>query len=196
MILKITDKQVIQKAVRILQTGGVVMHPTETCYGLAVDVRNKEALEKLYKIKLRDANKPVSILVANLEMAQKYGEFSKKALQLAEKYWPGPLSILVPRTKNLPKFLNVEQEFVGIRCADHQFSRDLVEAFGFPITTTSANLANQAPLYEADLSGFGELVKNIDFVVDGGKIFENKPSTIVKVCGDMIEVVRQGGILV
>lgn len=194
MILKIIDSQVLDKAVQVLRAGGVVMHPTETCYGLAVDVRNKRALEKLYKIKGRDGKKPVSILVSSLEMARKYGEFSKKTLQLAEKYWPGPLSILVPRTKDLPEFVNFGEKFVSIRWSGMKFCSELVRKFGSPVTTTSANLSGQEPLYEADLSRFGKLAVEIDLVVDGGKVFENKPSTIVKVDGDKMKIIRQGEI--
>lgn len=193
-MLRIIDKQIIQKAVRILQTGGVIMHPTETCYGLAADVRDKEALEKLYKIKGRDSKKPVSILVSGLEMAQRYGEFSKKALRLVEKYWPGPLSILVPRMKNLPEFFNSGDEFVSIRWSGMEFCSKLVKEFGSPITTTSANLAGGEPLYEADVNVFGELVDLIDLVVDGGKISKNEPSTIVRVDGDKMKIIRQGEI--
>lgn len=192
MILKAVDNQVVVAAVEVLRAGGVVMHPTETCYGFAVDVRSEEALEKLYKLKGRDANKPVSIMVADLEMARTYGEFSTKALELAEKYWPGPLTILVPRSLNLPENFNKGQEFVGIRCPSHEFSRELVKAFGSPITTTSANLSGEPPLYEVDLKSFGELAKEIDLVVDGGEIPMNKPSTIVKVIGAEIEIIRQG----
>ncbi len=183
---------VISKAKRVLRAGGLVMHPTETCYGLAVDVRNPRAIQKLYKLKGRDAAKPVSILVADLAMAKKHGEFSEKALQLAGKYWPGPLTILVPRSKNLPENFNFGQEFVGIRCPNHKFSLELVLAFGSPITTTSANLAGEPPLYEANPSVFGELAELIDLVVDGGKIPLNKPSTIVKVDGEKVEVIRVG----
>ena len=186
MILKITDKQVIEKAVQVLKNGGVVMHPTETCYGFAVDVKNPAAMAKLYKLKGRDAKKPVSILVADLKMAKKHGEFSKKTLELAEKYWPGPLTIVVPRGK----------EFVGMRCADHQFSRELVRTFGSPITTTSANLAGEEPLYKPEVGVFGDLAKEIDLVVDGGEIPFNKPSTIVKVVGEKVELIRQGDLVV
>ncbi len=195
MILKVTDKQVVVEAAKILRAGGVVMHPTETCYGFAVDVRNSVALAKLYKLKGRDAHKPVSILVADLEMAKKYGEFSEKALGLAEKYWPGPLTILVPRSENLPENFNIGQGFVGIRYPDHKFSRELVKAFGSAITTTSANLSGEPPLYEADVESFGELASLIGLVVDGGKIPLNKPSTIVKVVGGEIEIVRMGGLI-
>lgn len=185
---------VLGDVIDVLKNGGLVMHPTETCYGLAVDVFNQVALGKLYKIKGRDAKKPVSILVSGLEMARKYGEFSEKALELAEKYWPGPLSILVLRTDNLPEFVNPGERFVSIRWSGMEFCSKLVEKFGNPITTTSANLAGQEPLYEVDLSRFGELAGEIDLVVDGGKLPKNKPSTIVKVYGEKVEIIRQGEI--
>jgi tRNA A37 threonylcarbamoyladenosine synthetase subunit TsaC/SUA5/YrdC len=88
------------------------------------------------------------------------------------------------------------EKFVGMRCPDHKFSRDLVEAFGSPITTTSANLSGEPPLYKADVSAFGELVSLIDLVVDGGEIPFNRPSTIVKVVGEDVEIVREGGLKV
>lgn len=191
-IFAVQQKGSIAEAVQVLSSGGVVMHPTETCYGFAVDVGNPRALAKLYKLKGRDAKKPVSILVGDLIMARKYGEFSKKAFELAGKYWPGPLTLLVPRTTNLPENLNKGQEFVGIRCPSHEFSRELVKAFGGPLTTTSANVSGEPPLYEADLESFGELSELIDLVVDGGEIPSNKPSTIVKVVGDNVETIRQG----
>lgn len=194
MVLKIGQSGVLEKAIEILRSGGVVMHPTETCYGLAVDVFNRTALEKLYKVKGRDVKKPVSILVSGVEMARKFGKFSEKALELAKKYWPGPLSILVPRTDNLPEFVNPGEQFVSIRWSGMEFCSKLVEKFGNPITTTSANLAGLEPLYEADLGGFGELANEIDLVVDGGKLPGNRPSTIVKVGGEKVEVLRLGEI--
>lgn len=194
-IIKLQQEGAIAEAVKVLRAGGVVMHPTETCYGFAVDVGNSDALAKLYKLKGRDAAKPVSILVENLEIAKKYGEFSKKAFELAVKYWPGPLTLVVPRTANLPENFNKGQEFVGIRCSDHQFSRELVKSFGGPITTTSANFSGEPPLYEAEVESFGELTELIDLVVDGGEIPLNKPSTIVKVVGDNVEVIRQGDLI-
>ena len=177
--------------VGVLAEGGIVMHPTETCYGLAVDVFNEKALDKLYRVKGMERNKPLSILVDSLEMAQKYGEFSAKALELAKKYWPGPLAIVVPR-KNLPDFFNIEDEFVSFRCSSDEFSSQMVHRFGKPVTTTSANRGGMPQLYEVDLGAFGEFADELDLVVDGGKIKENKPSTIVKIVKENVEVLRQG----
>lgn len=188
---------VVSSSVEVLNKGGIVMHPTETCYGLAVDIFNEQALEKLYRVKGMERNKPLSILVDSLEMAQKYGEFSDKALELAKKYWPGPLAIIVPR-KNLPEFFNIGDDFVSFRVSSDQFCLEMIRAFGNPVTTTSANRAGLPQLYAAENleSAFGEFAEELDLVVDGGKIPENKPSTIVKIEGETVSVIRQGDILV
>lgn len=192
----ITDVGVIAKVCEVLKNGGVVMHPTETCYGLAVDIFNVGALKKLYELKGRDAGKPVSILVSGFDMAKGYGEFSDIALKIAQKYWPGPLSIVVPRSDKLPSGLNKGGKFISIRFSGDDFCTGIVREFGRPITTTSANLSGKDPLYEADFSVFGELSGNIDLVIDGGKIVFNKPSTIVKVEGGVVTVLRQGEVVI
>lgn len=192
--INITDPDSIKLAVGVLSSGGVLMHPTETCYGFAVDVFNEKALNKLFLLKGRDANKPLSIMVSSLEMAQKYGEFSEKALELVEKHWPGPLSIVVPRKSSLPDFFNLNENFVSIRYSDYPFCSELVKEFGKPIVTTSANLSDMPPLYKVDLTQFKDLVEEIDLVVDGGELVENKPSTVVKVEGNKVIVLRQGGL--
>ncbi len=165
------------------------MHPTETCYGLAVDIFNPEALLKLYRVKQMATDKPVSILVDSLEMAQKYGEFSPKALELAQKYWPGPLSIVVPRTEGLPLFLNPKEEFVSIRWSSLPFCVEMVGALGRPVTTTSANISGEPEFY------LPKEVMGVDLLVDGGEIIGSKPSTIVKVVGDSFEILRQGSLV-
>lgn len=180
------------KAVEVLKSGGLVMHPTETCYGLAVDVFNEDALKKLYRVKKMALDKPVSILVDGIGMAQEYGLFSEKAFVLAQKYWPGPLSILIPRKRNLPDFLNPGSDYVSIRFSSNDFCTEMVRELGRPVTTTSANVAGEPQLYKVEDQDF---VKEVDFVVDGGEISQNKPSTIVKIDGDKLEVIRQGSIL-
>jgi tRNA threonylcarbamoyl adenosine modification protein (Sua5/YciO/YrdC/YwlC family) len=194
--ININQGDCVEEVVKVLEEGGIVMHPTETCYGLAVDVLNKEGLEKLYRVKGREAHKPVSILVDGLGMAEEYGIFSEKALELARKYWPGALSLVVPRKRVLPEFFNEGEDFVSIRCSSDAFCKNMVREFGSPVTTTSANLAGMEPLYVADLSGLGGMAPEIDLVVDAGDILGNKPSTVVKVYGNLVQVLRQGDVVV
>lgn len=187
--MEINNKDVLSTAAAVLRAGGVVMHPTETCYGLAVDVFSEEALRNLYLMKGMPVDKPVSILVDSLGMAQDYAIFSDKAMELAHRYWPGPLSIMLPRKKGLPTFFNPQSDFVSIRFSAMDFCTDMVSEFGGPVTTTSANKFSEPELYVA------KELEGVDFLVDGGDLSGGEPSTIVKVEGDLVQVVRQGAIL-
>lgn len=201
--IKIDKNFDVSKAIEILASGGVILHPTETCYGFACDSFSEKAIEKIYEIKGRESGKPLAILVADFEMAKEYGVFGKVAEDLAEKYWPGALSIVVPRTEKLPEFLNKDEKFVSMRVSSDKFSTDLVKVLGRPIITTSANLAGESVMYEVDMERFdvpvfggGKAKDLIDLVVDGGKIPLNKPSTVVKVEGDEVTVLRQGDVVI
>ena len=137
-------------------------------------------------------DKPVSILVRNLEEAQRYGEFSTKAIQLALKFWPGPLTLVVPRTLVLPPWVNYGYDTVGFRVSSNKKTRELVDAFAGPLTTTSANLHGLSSAYA--VQDFLDQGLIPDFVFGGGRIGENLPSTIVEVQGDELRILRQGSV--
>lgn len=191
--VSLADSKAISLAVKALKNGGVVMHPTETCYGLAADIFNAVAIAKVYALKGRDFKKPLSILVDSLGMAQEYGIFSDLGFDLARRYWPGPLSIVLPRKKKLPVFLSPDEEFISLRFSNDAFCKRLMEKFGSPLTTTSANRAGKEPYYKIHDEMFD---KEIDLIVDGGKLLNNRPSTIVKVDGERMEILRQGDLVI
>lgn len=179
-------------AIQALREGKVIAHPTETCYGLAVSILSQAAVERLYSIKKMPSDKPVSLLVAHLEQAKRYGSFSEKALILAQKYWPGPLTLIVPRTPELPQWINPGNDWVGMRISSHPLAQALVEGVGNPITTTSANLSGDREAYsvqEIEATGL-----SLDFILDGGTLPSVKPSTLVKVEEENLIVLRQGEI--
>ena len=188
---------VLKKAVEALQEGKIVLHPTETCYGLAVDPTNEEGLKALYGMKKMENEKPLSILVSSLDMADKYGLFSDYAESIVEKFWPGPVSIIVMRRQGgLPEFFNPGHQFISIRYSSDPFTMKMVRMLGRPIVTTSANLSGKPACYSVpDLKKqFGvRRYGNLGFVVDSGKIPENPPSTIVKIVGDTTVFVRGDG---
>lgn len=195
--IDVKNPNCLDEVVAVLRAGGVVMHPTETCYGFAASVFDERAVEKIYKIKGRDEKKPFSILVDSYEMGLIYGVFSPKATEFAKKYWPGPLSIVVPRTEKLPMFFNSGVDFVSMRVSKDDLCMKVPYLLNLPITTTSANVYGKDPLYSCeDLSQFGDRAEMIDLIVDGGRIPFNKPSTIVRVEEDRITVLRQGDITV
>lgn len=170
----------------------MVAHPTETCYGFAVDIFNKKAVLALYHLKQMELDKPVSILVRDLQEAEAYGVFNEKARALAQKYWPGPLTIIVPRTALLPEWINPGVDCVGIRVSSNKKARQLVEAFGGALTTTSANKHGEPQAYTVQEILDQGLVP--DAIIDSGRIGSVAPSTILKVVGDEVELIRQGPI--
>lgn len=170
------------------------MHATETCYGFTCDALNKKAISRLYKIKKMDAKKPSSIMVANFNQAQKSGKFNALAKSLAKKYWPGPLTIIVPRKSVLPKFLNPGTKTIGIRCPKHDFTLLLLKSYKSPLITTSANISGKKESYSIN-----EFLKSIpknspipDLIIDSERIKKQKPSTIALIEKNEIKILRQG----
>ena len=163
--------------ISVLKNGGVVTHPTDTCYGLACDPFNEDALRKLRALKGMPDDKPITIMVSDMGEAQKYGVFSRKAFEIGSEGWPGDLTLILSRVDG--------DGTVGIRVPGDDFTLEMLKRFGGPLTTTSANLHGEKPPYSAEESLKG------DYVVDFGRIPENKPSRIVRVMGDSIEMIRE-----
>jgi|WetSurMetagenome_2_1015567.scaffolds.fasta_scaffold470262_1 L-threonylcarbamoyladenylate synthase len=190
------DAAAVKKAVEVLSSGGVVMHATDTCYGLAVDISNVNALEKLYAIKKMSSDKPVSIMVANLVHAEEFAEFEDPARKLAEKFWPGPLTFVLKRYDSLPFFFNENMDSVGIRCPDSGFSLALIKEFGGPLTTTSANVTGSSEVYKVEdfLAQFGKDDLLPDLILDSGEIARNEPSTIIVFGENGAAIIREGSL--
>ncbi len=184
------DGDIIEEAAEVLRSGGIVAHPTDTCYGLAVDIFNEEALKNFYERKGMDFDKPVSVLVRSLEEAEQYGVFSELALRLAKEFWPGPLTLVVPRTAAVPSFLNPKQSDVGLRVISEPVTVALLNAFGGPVTTTSANAHGESTPYSLP-----EISMKSDFILDAGDLKRSeKPSTVIRIEGDHATVIRQGNL--
>jgi len=170
---------------KVIQAGGIVMHPTETCYGLAADVFNQDALVKLQAIKKMSFNKPVSIIVASIEDAENWGEIDEEAFGLMQKFWPGPYTFIVKMLNTLPPFFNKGTLKVGMRNPPIESLLRIVKKLGHPITTTSANISGKPHVYEVEpfLAQLREERSQIgpDLILDGGLLEENEPSSIYDV---------------
>lgn len=195
-ILDINDENVLLESTNILMNGSILMHPTETCYGLACDIFNEKAVLKLYSIKEMEIFKPSSVLVSDLETAMEYVEFGELALSLAKKYWPGPLSLVLPRKAKVPEFFNPGERFLSIRVPSNEFSLKLTKDFASAVLTTSANPSGEMQMYFVNNEKFPEFLNKIDLIVDGGLIPENKPSTIIKIENEKMILLRQGELFV
>ncbi|EKD63407.1 MAG: hypothetical protein ACD_51C00281G0004 [uncultured bacterium] len=180
----------LDKIVEVLRNGGVVTHPTDTCYGLACDIFNQKAVDRLYELKQMPKNKPLSIIVGSLEEARKYGVFNDKALELAKKGWPGDLTLVLSRTSEVPTYLNNGIDTIGIRIPSDELTLEMLKRWGGPLSTTSANLSKGSNPYSSK-----DALKG-DVVIDVGVIPCKKPSTIVSVVDGGISVLRQGEFIV
>ncbi|MBI5755033.1 threonylcarbamoyl-AMP synthase [Candidatus Peregrinibacteria bacterium] len=189
-------EKILCKAVSVLRKGGVIAHPTDTCYGFAVDIFNAKAIARLYRLKKMLVTKPVTIMAESFSEAQRYGEFSLVSKNLAKKYWPGALTLIVPRKKTLPAFLNPNSDTIGIRVPDCPVSLALMVAFGGPLCTTSANITTlPSPYGVSDMLGqFRQERVQPDLILDAGTIPFQPPSTIVKVMEGGVKVMREGAV--
>ena len=172
------DPGVVRRAADVLRAGGVVAYPTDTLYGLAVDPRRDDAVGRLFALKGRDAAMAVPLVAAGIEQADLAGEFGARELRLAQAFWPGPLSIVVPARECLSRRTLGGRTTVAVRVPAHAVARALAEALGFCITATSANPSG-APA-PADPGALGPaLDSGVDLLLDAGPVPGGEPSTLV-----------------
>jgi L-threonylcarbamoyladenylate synthase len=186
----------VRYVVQCLQNGQVVGMPTDTFYGLAVDPVNLRAVESIYEIKSRLKNKPLSLLVANVEQAYELArDLGPNFDKLAERFWPGPLTVIVRASSKLPLRSTANTGNVALRVPDAAIPRAVVEAFGLPITATSANLQN-APECTYAACVRDQIGDRIPLIVDGGPTGRSLPTTIVDLSqGDgKWQILREGAI--
>jgi L-threonylcarbamoyladenylate synthase len=178
------------RAAEVLEKGGVVAFPTETFYGLAADSENKEAVSKLNQIKNRPKGKPFPLIAGSNDQAKALSdELSPLELNLMQKFWPGPLTLILKAGKPGPA-VSLEGG-VGVRVSPHPVARGLACALGRPITATSANFSGRPSVKSAEELD-PELVERLDLVLDGGNTPGGLASTVAKVVADRIEILRPG----
>lgn len=184
----------IRFAAAVLLNGGVVALPTDTVYGLAADARNPKALQRLYCLKGREPRKPLACLLAYREQMLAMSEqVPEKAWELAKKYWPGALTLVVPGADWLPEALTSGLKSVGLRYPNCELDWELIEALGWPMAATSANFSGQP----AAVDGAGVIrdwAGKVDLILDGGRCVHAVESTVATVKGNKVTVLRQGAL--
>ena len=150
-IIKVNPKnnqKIITQAIKILNNNGLIIYPTETCYGAGVNATNQKAVDKLLNYKTFRQNKPISIAVANQAMASKYIIPNTSALNLYTKFLPGPLTVISKsRDKKVAKHIESNTKTIGIRIPDYKLTISIIKKFGLPITATSANASYKKTPY-------------------------------------------------
>lgn len=184
----------LDEAARVLRDGGVIAYPTETFYGLGVDPFNARAVERLFRLKIRPENKPISIIIKDLAMLKDVAaEVPDEAVKLIERFWPGPLTIVLKALPSIPPALTAYTGKVGVRVSSSPLCGKLLDAAGSPVTATSANPSGEKPPVRAtEVVGYFD--GDIDLIIDGGELKGRKGSTVIEVAGGGVEILREGEI--
>jgi len=191
-------QKTIEETAKVLETGGLVIFPSDTVYILAVDPTNKKAVEKLLAFKNRWTGKAISIAVLDKKMATEYVKLNENGESIYANLLPGPFTIVSNGKGKVAKGIEAENGTLGVRIPDNKYIYDLVKAFGKPVTATSANLSGRTPNYS--IASFLRPLSNkkkemIDLIVDAGKLPRNKPSTVIDATEAELKILRRGDLI-
>ena len=180
----------VDRAVEVLRRDGVIVYPTDTIYGLGCDVTSKGAVERVRRIKGREANKPMSFVCSDLVQVSRYGHVSNFAHRILKRFLPGPYTFVLTATKETPRVFQSKQKTVGIRIPDHPVPLALVEQLGNPVVSTSANESDEEVVTNpADLERiFGH---RVDLIMECGTL-PVLASSVISLVDDTIAILREG----
>jgi L-threonylcarbamoyladenylate synthase len=183
----------VREAAAVLRRGGLVAYPTETFYALGALARDGAAVDRLARVKGRPDGKPLPLLAADRAAVDAVAEVGGAAARLAERFWPGPLTLVLPARAELPAAITAGTGTVGVRVPGSELARALAREAGFALVATSANLAGAPPPASPDALA-PELRDRLDHVLDAGATPGGLPSTVVAVEGEDIRLVRAGAV--
>lgn len=190
--MKVTcNKEGIEKASQIINQGGIVVFPTDTVYGIGCDPYNKDSVRKIYEIKSRKISKPFPVLVYSKDIAERIAFFDEFTKKIVERFWPGPLTVILKLTdENLKESLNVTDK-IAIRVPNHKCTLELLKKCNF-LVGTSANISGHSSFTNPD-ECFNNFRK-YDVFVDGGIITSKSESTIIEIENEEIKIIREGAL--
>ena len=187
-------KAALIEAAGEIKGGGIVAFPTETFYGLGVIYSDTQALMKLFELKRRPKDKPMPLIIGDVSALAVIASAPEKiAWRIIERFWPGPLTVLLAARPGLPDLITGGSGKVAVRVPGRSFALDLARAVGYPLTATSANISGMPPSENpGDVIGyFGD---SINLLIDGGRAPGGKPSTIIDMSQGGISLVRPGAV--
>lgn len=180
----------LRKAVEFLRKGKVIVFPTDTVYGLIAEANNKKAVEKIFKIKLRQKEKWLPVFIKNINSAKKLAKIDKKQEKLLKSVWPGRTTVVLNRKKGT-KLYGVDRDNIALRIPNYPLLNKLIEKINKPLVQTSANISGKKPINDAE-----ELVKQFkkykpDLIISAGKLKSNKSSRVIDITNPKIKIIRK-----
>lgn len=190
-ILKATKGNILT-ASQIITDGGLVVYPTDTVYGLGCNPFNIEAVTRVFKVKGK-RNKPLPILASNVENVKRIAFLSEKAERIAARFWPGPLTLVLPKKPFLPDVVTCNFNSVGVRIPQHNVALRLITLSNGLLVGTSANKTGEKPSRTAQEAA-EQLGKEVDAILDGGPVPLGAPSTVVDLTQEKPKILREGSV--
>jgi L-threonylcarbamoyladenylate synthase len=188
------EMEVIERAAALLRVGEVVVFPTETVYGLGGDAFQEEALHRIFAAKGRPFNDPLIVhIVSEMELQHVAAEVSERARRLAEAFWPGPLTLILPRGESVPTLVTAGLDTVAVRMPRHPVARALIRALGSPVAAPSANRFMHVSPTRAE-HALADLAGRVPLILDGGPSEVGVESTVVDLCAEPPRILRPGGV--
>lgn len=202
--------EVVQTAVSVLSSGGTIVYPTDTLYGLGANALDEKAVEKIFKIKNRSFSKPLPIIVKNMIWAKELAFINYRTEEMLNKVWPGAgvfnavvangafaagkITAVLPKKDIVPDILTAGLKNIGMRIPDYVFTDKLLGQFGYPVTSTSANISGEEPdnNIEKIISMFEKREFRPDLVIDAGILSKSEPSTILDLTASTPKILRVG----
>lgn len=196
-IIKIRENTIssaVKKAAAALMSGELVVYPTDTAYGLGVNALDDKAVSKIYELKERDYSKPTHVVVRDWEMIEELTQTNRMTRMLYDRFLPGPLTIILPKSSKIPDVLTAGLPTVGIRVPDNLITQSLSKLLPFPYTTPSANRSGERTPYSVDDLKNVLNINKVDIILDAGKLPPTPPSTLVDLSGGKVKIIREGPI--
>lgn len=180
----------ILHAVEILKSGGVIIYPTDTIYGMAVDIRHKGAIERLFKIKKMDRHKLLSFVCNDLQTVSQWAFISNSAFRVMRRVLPGPYTFILPASRGVPRTILAKRQTIGIRIPDSPVALQLVQELGAPLLSTSVPRGSDD--FHTDLAEISAaFAERVDLILNAGELIDI-PSTVVDFTTDPPQIIREG----
>ncbi|NHV45366.1 MAG: threonylcarbamoyl-AMP synthase [Candidatus Verstraetearchaeota archaeon] len=188
--LSLTDINRILEIGEMIKKGGVIVYPTDTVYGIGGNPFLEDVAIRIKNIKQRE-EKAMPILVSSLEKAKEIAYFNDLSLKIANTFWPGPLTIVLKTKVKFSPHLTGGRDSIGLRIPNHELALKIIEASGGALIGTSANISGRPPAIS--IEDLDEKIKSsVDLIIDGGKCYLGKPSTVIEVIDSRIKIIRIG----
>ena len=183
----------LRRALKAIENGGIIIIPTETVYGIAALASDKNAVRKIYEAKGRDFKKPLPLISSSVKGLKGWAVLGDRAKIVGESFWPGPLTMVVPKGKKTPDIVTAGKDKIAVRVPKHYFIKELIESLGNPLVATSANISGEEePLQCSEINPL--LLEKVSLCIDGGHTLYEQASTVIDMTQEQMPILRPGPI--